>query len=198
MEPWQFAVLLILSGSLSIPGASISGRLCDRYGRRPVGCISLITFAICTWGFFRGPDWAMYAAAIPMMYSAISGNVVIMALSSELFPTDLRGTSSGSVMILGATGAGTGLLSVGALTLSAGDIVIFVPILALATVASAFLMLYLPETKALELEEISWTEADPQVTVNLDPPLSGAHATGVAGLRMPSAAFHSSETPIQQ
>jgi len=30
MEPWQFAALLIASGFLALPGASLSGRMCDR------------------------------------------------------------------------------------------------------------------------------------------------------------------------
>ena len=184
LEPWQFATLLILSGSLSIPGASFSGRMCDLYGRRPVGCFSLITFAVCSWVFFRGPDWAMYAVAVPMMYSAISGNVVIMAFSSELFPTSLRGTSAGLVMLLGATGAGIALLLVGALTGAPGDITVYVPILALSTVLSASLMLFLPETKTRELEEISWEKKTQKVTRDSGPRVDEALAAGDAQIEI--------------
>ena len=180
LEPWQFAALLILSGSLSIPGASFSGRMCDRYGRRPVGCFSLITFAVCTWVFFRGPEWAMFAAAVPLMYSAISGYVVIMALSSELFPTPLRGTSSGLVMLLGATGSGIALSLVGALTVAPGDIIIYVPILALSTVLSASLMYYLPETKTRELEDISWEKTTPKANQDSGSRVDEALAAGDA------------------
>jgi hypothetical protein len=138
----------------------------------------MITFALCTWIFFRGPEWAMFVVAVPMMYSAISGNVVIMALSSELFPTTLRGTSAGSVMLLGAAGAGIGLLLVGALTVTPGDIITFVPVFALSTVWSAILMLFLPETKARELEAISWQGAVPAVAGELSPGVEGAFASG--------------------
>ena len=144
----------------------------------PVGFCSMITFALCTWIFFRGPEWAMFVVAVPMMYSAISGNVVIMALSSELFPTTLRGTSAGSVMLLGAAGAGIGLLLVGALTVTPGDIITFVPVFALSTVWSAILMLFLPETKARELEAISWQGAVPAVAGELSPGVEGAFASG--------------------
>ncbi len=179
MEPWQFAALLILSGSLALPGASFSGRMCDRYGRRPVGCCAMLTFALCTWAFYRGPEWAIFLVAVPMLYSAISAHVVIMALSAELFPTDLRGTSTGSVTVLGSIGAGIGLLSVGALTLDPGDLLVFVPILSCATVLSASIILSLPETKSRELEEISWPERTLKVTRNLGQRIDEALATGV-------------------
>ncbi len=167
LEPWQYSALLIICGSLALPGTAFSGRLGDRIGRRPVGAAALVTFALCIWILFRGPDWMLFAIVFPLFFTLIAAHVTMMALSAELFPTALRGTSSGFVTILGTTGAGLGGLAVGYLTLVPGDLIAAIPILSLSTVVGAVLMLLLPETRARELEDIC--ERKPEASARFEP-----------------------------
>jgi hypothetical protein len=55
-------------------------------------------------------------------------------------------------------GAGIGLLTLSTLTRQEGDLVAMLPLVASATLISAFLLLFFPETKQTELEAISSEE----------------------------------------
>jgi MFS family permease len=154
-EPWQYSVMVILCGAIGIIGSVVAGNLADRFGRRAVGFTFLVTFPLISWAFFRGPGWSLPVVWIALVFSTMAANVIIRALSTELFPTSRRATSAGMLSLAETLGAGVGLLSLSLLTREEGDLVAMLPLVASATVISAVLLLFFPETKQAELEAIS-------------------------------------------
>jgi MFS family permease len=154
-EPWQYSIMVVLCGAVGIIGSVVAGNLADRFGRRAVGFAFLAAFPFISWLFFRGPGWSLPVVWIAIVFATMASNVIIRAFSTELFPTSQRATSAGMLSLAETLGAGIGLLSLGALTRQEGDLVAMLPLVASATLISAFLLLFFPETKQAELETIS-------------------------------------------
>lgn len=154
-EPWQYSVMVVLCGAVGILGSVVAGNLADRFGRRAVGFVFLAAFPLVSWAFFRGPGWSLPIVWIAVVFSTMAANVIIRALSTELFPTSRRATAAGMLSLAETMGAGIGLLSLSLLTREEGDLVAMLPLVASATLISALLLLLFPETKQAELEAIS-------------------------------------------
>ena len=90
-----------------------------------------------------------------MIFTLMGGNVIIRALSSELFPTSHRGTSTGVLALMETLGAALGLFILGMLQQQEGDLILYIPLISLGALAAGLLLLVFPETKRLELEDIS-------------------------------------------
>ena len=125
-----------------------------------VVCIALAC-ALGAWVFFRGPSWSLPVVWIAIVFATMASNVIIRAFSTELFPTSQRATSAGMLSLAETLGAGIGLMTLSILTRQEGDLVAMLPIVASATLISAFLLLFFPETKQTELEAISSEEPPP-------------------------------------
>lgn len=156
--PWQYSVMVVLCGAVGIVGGVVAGRLADRYGRRAVGFAFLAGFPLIAWAFFRGPGWTLPVVWIAIVFATMAANVIVRAFATELFPTSQRATAGGMLSLAETLGAGTGLLTLGLLTQRQGDLVAMLPVVASATMISAFLLLFFPETKQAELEDISTEE----------------------------------------
>jgi MFS family permease len=159
-EPWQYSIMVVLCGAIGIIGSVIAGNLADRFGRRAVGFTFLAAFPMISWAFFRGPGWTLPVVWIAIVFATMAANVIVRALSTELFPTSRRATSAGLLSLAETVGAGIGLFSLSLLTREEGDLVAMLPIVSSATLISALLLLLFPETKQAELETIS-SEAPP-------------------------------------
>ena len=152
-EPWQYSGMLILCGALVLPATALSGRLADGYGRRAVGFSFLAAFPLFTFLLFRGPSSMLYFSLVLVLFSALSGTLIIRAFATELFPTAYRGTSTGLIIIMETIGAGTGLFFIGLLTKAGAELVVVIPAISAVTLVSAFILLLFPETGSRELEE---------------------------------------------
>lgn len=157
-QPWQYSVMVVLCGAIGIIGSVVAGSLADRFGRRAVGFTFLAAFPAISWAFFRGPGWSLPLVWIAIVFSTMAANVIIRALSTELFPTSRRATSAGMLSLAETVGAGVGLFSLSLLTRQEGDLVVMLPLVASATLVSALLLLFFPETRRAELEAISSEE----------------------------------------
>lgn len=157
-QPWQYSIMVVLCGAVGIIGSVIAGNLADRFGRRAVGFAFLAAFPFISWLFFRGPGWSLPIVWIAIVFATMASNVIIRAFSTELFPTSQRATSAGILSLAETLGAGIGLLTLSTLTRQEGDLVAMLPVVASATLISAFLLLFFPETKQTELEAISSEE----------------------------------------
>jgi MFS family permease len=159
--PYQLSLMVIIAGMVGIIGNVVAGRVADRTGRRGVGFVFLAVFPAASWWFYAGPGWALPVLWSVMVFSLMGANVIIRALSSELFPTSHRGTSTGLLALMETLGAAAGLFLLGVLQTREGDLVTLIPLISLATLAAGVVLLAFPETRQRELEAISREPGQP-------------------------------------
>jgi putative MFS transporter len=157
-EAYQLSMMVIVAGAVGVGGNVVAGRLADRVGRRRVGCTFLALFPAGAWLFYNGPGWSLTILWAVLVFTMMGGNVIIRALSSELFPTSHRGTSTGVLVLMETLGAAFGLFILGMLQERPGDLITLIPTISVATLLAAGLMLLFPETRQRELESLSATD----------------------------------------
>ena len=154
-QAWQLSIMVISAGAVGVIGNVVAGRLADHLGRRAVGFGFLAVFPPAAWLFYHGSSWSLPALWGVLVFTLMGANVIIRALSSELFPTSHRGTSTGMLALMETLGAALGLLLLGLLQRQEGDLVALIPLISLSALLAGVLLLALPETKQRELEAIS-------------------------------------------
>jgi putative MFS transporter len=153
--PYQLALMVLAAGALGVIGNVVAGRLADRVGRRKVGFVFLAAFPPIAWLFYQGPGWSLPLLWGVLVFTLMGANVVIRALSSELFPTAHRGTSTGILALTETLGAALGLLLLGLLQQQGGNLVVLIPLISMGALLAGLILLWLPETRQRELEAIS-------------------------------------------
>lgn len=156
-KAYELSMMVIVAGAVGVAGNVVAGRLADRVGRRWVGFSFLVVFPVGAWLFYHGPSWSLTFLWALLVFTMMGGNVIIRALSSELFPTSHRGTSTGVLVLMETLGAAAGLFILGVLQQQEGDLSQLIPLISLATVIAGVLLLMLPETRQRELESLSAT-----------------------------------------
>jgi MFS family permease len=89
------------------------------------------------------------------VFCSTASGVIIRAFSTELFPTSHRGTAAGWIAFVQALGWSVGLWLAGAIARIRGTLFDATTGLAFAALGAGVLLLFLPETRQRELEEIS-------------------------------------------
>lgn len=153
--PRQLSFMVVGGGAFGLVGNVVAGRMADRVGRRGVGALFLCGFPLAAWIFFHAPSWLLVPVWALLVFFFMGGNVIIRALSSELFPTSHRGTSTGVLVLLETVGAAGGFALLGLQQKAAGDLVFWIPLLSNGALVAGLILLALPETGHRELEEIS-------------------------------------------
>lgn len=153
--PGQYSLLVLTGGAIGMFGNVIGGRGSDRFGRRVVGFVSLSVAPLFAAVFFNGPasllvvSWGLYVLCMS------GADVVIRALSAELFPTSHRGSSGGALIAVQSIGFTSGLVLFAVFTEVFGNLGQVVTWVSLSSVAAAACLLFLPETHQKELEALS-------------------------------------------
>ncbi len=153
--PGQYALMVFFGGGVGIIGNVVAGRLGDSVGRRAVAAVLLALFPVSVWTFYQGPSWVLPLAWIVMLFCSDGSDVLIRALSFEVFPTSQRGTSGGWLSLVQTLGASAGLALIGLETKERADLAQVTSLLSLATLVAAATVFLLPETRRRELEAIS-------------------------------------------
>ena len=157
-----FGILILRAATQSLPGfvaAYGGGRLAESAGRRPVARYGLLIGASATAAFFlvHGP-LLWIALAVGFMGLAAAGPS-LTAFSTELFPTEVRGTAGAWQTITAVSGSATGLLVAGYLAKPLGSIGNSVAVTAIGPLIVALLLIgFLPEAKGRLLDEVSPSE----------------------------------------
>jgi len=154
-EAYELSLMVIAAGAVGIAGNVVAGRMADRVGRRVVGFAFLAVFPLGAWLFYNGPGWSLPILWGLLVFIMMGGNVIIRALSSELFPTSHRGTSTGVLVLMETLGAALGLFILGLLQQRSGDLSVLIPTISVATVFAGLMLFLFPETRQQELESIS-------------------------------------------
>jgi MFS family permease len=145
--------------ALSVPGLAgtlLGGILGERWGRRPVGIAGIAVATAMQMTFFLASGVVLWLSSAVAILAATAAGVALGALGAELFPTEVRGTSNGLLVVIGVLGSAAGLVAATRLGEVTGSLGAGVALTGLAPLLAAFAVLpFLPETKARQLDTIS-------------------------------------------
>ena len=154
-EPWHFSVLTLVGGIPALLANVAAGRLGDRFGRRPVGLAMMCLLPVGSIFFFHVPSGMIAIFWVILSVGTVAAYVILRALVTESFPTSQRSTAAGWMTLTGTLGAAVGLWSISwgqSMGLSLPTVESIASCFAIIAGLALFL---LPETRGLELEEIS-------------------------------------------
>ena len=148
------AAMVVVSGLAGLGGLLLGRFLADRVGRRPTGAIGMVGIALCATLAYSGSPVAL---VVGYVLGVLAGSVLAPAagaLVNELFPTGVRASVAGWVLVAGVLGAVAGLVAFGAVAdlgnrFSLAAVVLFLP----ASLAAG-LFWCVPETKGREPEDL--------------------------------------------
>jgi MFS family permease len=149
----------VTAGVPGVLGILVAGRLAESRGRRPVAVVGLLVASAFQITFFLGDGVALWLAPSIAIIAAACAGVAVGAVNTELFPTEVRGTSNGFLLVCGVAGAALGLLLATQLKDVVGGLGVGIAICGIAPIVAASVLLpRLPETRARRLDEVSPSE----------------------------------------
>lgn len=153
LSPAVTGTLVVAAAPAGLAGLALGSWLADRWGRRPTGAAALV--ALCGAGAlaYSGTVGALVAGYLAGVLVGAAYATPAIALANELFPTSARASVAGWLVVAGVLGATSGLLAVGALADARGSFGTAVALVCGPAASSAALVVLLPETRGLELEE---------------------------------------------
>ncbi|MGH9000580.1 MAG: MFS transporter, partial [Acidimicrobiia bacterium] len=148
----------ITQGVPGVVGLIIGGRLAESRGRRPVAAWFVFGGAAAQIVFLLTGGVSLWLASVASIVLGGIAAPAFGAFSGELFPTEIRGTANGMLLVAGVMGSAVGLVAAGTLSNGWG----LGPSVALmgipSLVAAALLVPRLPEPAARPLDEVSPSE----------------------------------------
>lgn len=149
--------------TLGIPGligVLLAGRLAESRGRRPVTIVGLLIATGFQMAFFLASgDALLWIAPTIAIVAAACAGLALGTLDAELFPTEVRGTSNGFLLVAGVAGSALGLVLATQLRDGLGGLGPAIAVCGIPTLIAAILLVpRLPETVARELDDVSPTE----------------------------------------
>jgi MFS family permease len=157
-------VALFRSVTLGIPGVVgilLAGRLAESRGRRPVTIVGLLLATGFQMAFFLASgDALLWIAPTIGIVAATGAGLALGTLDAELFPTEVRGTSNGLLLVAGVAGSAVGLVLATQLRDAVGGLGPAIALCGIPTLFAAVILVpRLPETVARRLDEVSPPEA---------------------------------------
>ncbi|MET0420914.1 MAG: MFS transporter [Acidimicrobiia bacterium] len=160
------SVALFRAVTLGLPGligVLLAGRLAESRGRRPVAIIGLVVATAFQMAFFlAGNDVILWVAPTIAIVAAACGGLALATLDAELFPTEVRGTSNGFLLVAGVAGSPGGLVVATQGRDPKGGLGPAHALCGIASLTAAiFVVPRLPETASRDLDDVSPTELRP-------------------------------------
>lgn len=150
----------VTAGVPGILGVILGGRLAESRGRRPVTIAGLVVAAAFQMSFFLTGGVLLWITPMIAIVAALAGGLALGALDTELFPTEVRGTSNGFLLVCGVAGSAFGLVLATNLKSAVGGLGPAIALCGIAPlVAALFVIPRLPETADRRLDDISPSEA---------------------------------------
>lgn len=149
------AALTVAGGPVGLAGLLLGRLAADRIGRRVTAGAGLVLLSASVLVAYSGPTWALVAGFLAGVLFGPAVATAALALGNELFPTEVRASVAGWLVVAGVLGATAGLFGVGVAADLLGGFAPAFAVVCVPAAAVAVLVARLPETKGLELEE-SW------------------------------------------
>jgi MFS family permease len=175
----RLTIFTLLTSTPAGIGILVGGRLADSRGRRVIGAFGVAAGTILTVISFQvGGPWLWITALLGTTVAATT----IPALGvygPELFPTTLRGLTSGIITLVGVLGSATGLVIAGRLNEHYGHYGPGIALVGIGPLVVAVLVLaFYPETAHRSLEDLNpEDEPLPAFDFASAPPRQAAHST---------------------
>ncbi len=149
----------VTGGLPGLLGIVIAGKLAETRGRRPVAIVGLAVATVFQMIFFLGNGAVLWVASTFAILFASGAAIVLAAFDTELFPTEVRGTSNALLLVCAVAGSAAGLLLATNLDEVVGGLGPAIAICGIAPLlAAAFVMPWLPEPADRKLDDISPSE----------------------------------------
>ncbi len=144
------------SSVLVVVALWVGGVLAERRGRRHTARWTVVVATVADAVFFLGTGVFLWAG---MLLSSVAGAVSAPSMSSfgsELFPTEVRGTAHGGLILVGVLGAVSGLVFTGYMADALGSVGVASALTdAGPLLAAAVFMRFLPEARGRALDDVS-------------------------------------------
>jgi MFS family permease len=151
--PQEVSLLFIIAGALAIMGNVVAGRISDRFGRRPTLAAGLLINCAAVFTFYNSAGLWLPLAWVATLFSFFAVDVIVNALSGELFPTTCRSTATTIRTICAMFAAVAGLSVEGSLFSALGSHASALSYLCLSSLlAIPVVILMLRETARTELD----------------------------------------------
>jgi MFS family permease len=152
----------VTAGLPGLIGVVLASRLAESRGRRPVTIIGLLVATIFQAAFFvAGSDLVLWITPIVAIIAAACAGLALGTLDAELFPTEVRGTSSGFILVAAVAGSAVGLVVATQLKDVVGGLGPAIALCGIASlIAAIFVVPRLPETADRRLDDVSPSERE--------------------------------------
>ncbi len=149
----------ITNGIPGVVGILLAGRLAESRGRRPVAIVGMLLGTALSMTFFLSSGATLWIASSIGIIAGASGTLSVGTMDVELFPTEVRGTASGILLVCSVAGSVTGFLLVSLLTDRIGSLGGTLALCGIAPILGAvFLLPRLPESSGQALDDVSPSE----------------------------------------
>ncbi|HZP29802.1 MAG TPA: MFS transporter [Acidimicrobiia bacterium] len=149
----------VTAGVPGLVGVLLAGRLAESRGRRPVTIAGIGLATLLQATFFLGGGIVLWIAPTFAIVAAACGGLALATLDGELFPTEVRGSSNGFLLVCAVSGSAAGLLLATHLEGVAGGLGPGVALCGIAPLLATFLVVpRLPETVDRRLDDVSPSE----------------------------------------
>ena len=158
----RISVFTLVCGTIGGLGVMVGARLADVRGRRTVAAIGVGAGVVTTLAAYLARGWPLWAWGIGDNLLGYAVGPALAVYGPELFPTSLRGRSTGVVAMVYAAGGVVGLVATGLLSSHFGT---FAPAFAILAAGPLILVVLIvrayPETAGRELEDLNPEDRSP-------------------------------------
>jgi MFS family permease len=150
----------VTAGLPGVIGVLLASRLAESRGRRPVTIVGLVVATVFQGAFFLADEQLLlWITPMVAIVAAACAGLALGTLDAELFPTEVRGTSSGFLLVSGVVGSAVGLVLATQLKDVVGGLGPAIALCGIATLVAAILVVpRLPESADRQLDDVSPSE----------------------------------------